>query len=391
MIARLLLAALLATTAAARAQEGGPPPPATGSVRVATFNTSLSRQGAGLAWKAIAEGRDQAQAVARIIRAVRPDVLLVQELDRDPEGLALRALADLLRQPGPEGARGLDYPHIWAAPVNTGVPTGLDLDGDGRAAGPPDAQGWGQFPGQYGMAVLSRMPILEEEVRTFQTLLWREMPASMLPTEALPPEAPEVLRLSSKSHWDVPVRLPDGRELHLLASHPTPPVFDGPEDRNGRRNHDEVRFWLDYVSGEGWMTDDGGRAGALTPGAGFVVLGDLNADPQDGDARRGALLGLLSHPRIQDPRPASPGAAAAATQGGANDSHTGDPSLDTADWRDEGGPGNLRVDYVLPSRDWEVTGDGVFWPAPDDPLAPLVEGGRLPASSDHRLVWADLR
>lgn len=392
MIARHLIAALLAAAPAAQAQELWPPRPDPGSVRVATFNASLSRQGPGLAWKTIAEGGEQPQAIAQIIRAVRPDVLLIQELDHDPEGLALQALADLLRRPGPEGTPGVDYPHTWSAPPNTGVPTGLDLDGDGRAAGPPDAQGWGQFPGQYGMALLSRLPIAVEDVRTFRTLLWRDMPGALLPSDAYPPEALGVLRMSSKSHWDVPVLMPDGRRLHVLASHPTPPVFDGPEDRNGRRNHDEIRFWLDYVSGRGWMTDDEGRSGALTEDEPFVILGDLNADPVDGDARRDALLALLAHPRVKDPRPASPGAAlASAAQGAANARHTGLPDLDTADWRDEGGPGNLRVDYVLPSEGWTVTGAGVFWPAPDHPLAPLVAGGGSLASSDHRLVWADLR
>ena len=386
--------ALLATLAAApaAAAQDWPPAPAPGAIRVATFNTSLSRGGAGLAWKAIAEARDQALAVAAILRAVRPDVLLVQELDHDPEGRALDALAGLLAQPGEDGTPGIDYRHRFSAPPNTGVPSGLDLDGDGEARGPDDAQGWGRFAGQYGMAVLSRLPLDRGAARTFRRLRWAAMPGALLPAEVYPPEAPARLRLSSKSHWDLPVVLPDGRRLHLLASHPTPPVFDGPADRNGRRNHDEVRFWVDYLSGEGWMVDDAGRAGALGEGASAVVLGDLNADPEDGDGRRAAIHALLDHPRLTDPRPRSPGAAAAAlAQGGANARHLGDPALDTADWRDERGPGNLRVDFVLPTRDLEVAGAGVFWPAPDDPRAAWVAGGRRPASSDHRLVWVDLR
>ena len=39
-----------------------------------------------------------------------------------------------------------------------------------------------------------------------------------------------------------------GKTFHLLASHPTPPVFDGDEDRNGKRNHDEVRLIADYIN-----------------------------------------------------------------------------------------------------------------------------------------------
>ena len=73
--------------------------------------------------------------------------------------------------------------------------------------------------------------------------LVREIVIEHLPEE----EELEVVRLSSKSHWDVPVKV-GGHTVHVLASHPTPPTFDGEEDRNGRRNHDEIRFWADYVS-----------------------------------------------------------------------------------------------------------------------------------------------
>jgi len=368
------------------------PAPAEGSVRVAAFNASLSRKGAGMAWRALAEGKDrQVRAVADIIRAVRPDVLLVLELDHDREGLALGALQALLRMDGGAGP-GIDYPHAFAGPVNTGAPSGRDLDGDGEIAGPRDAYGFGLFPGQYGMAVLSRLPLDIPALRSFQMLRWAQMPDALLP-RAFYGDAADVLRLSSKSHWDLPVILPDGTRLHLLASHPTPPVFDGPEDRNGRRNHDEIRFWTDYLSGADWMTDDAGRSGGLEPQAPFVVLGDLNADPRDGDGRLGAVVGLLAHPRVSDPGARSAGAvAAAAAQGGANARHRGDPARDTADWADGArGPGNLRVDYALPSADLTVTGGGVFWPAPGAPGADLVGGGRRATSSDHHLIWVDIR
>ncbi|MAS43618.1 MAG: endonuclease [Rhodobacteraceae bacterium] len=369
-----------------------PPPPEAGAIRVAVFNASLSRRGAGLIWKAILDRQDQVRAFAAILRDVRADVIAVLELDHDAEGLAVTALAELLAETAPDGTPGLDYAHRYAPEVNTGVPTGLDLDGDGDPAGPGDAQGYGKFAGQYGIAVLSRLPLDVGAARSFRRTLWSDMPGGLMPTRFYPREAEAVLRLSSKTHLDLPAVLPDGRRLHLLISHPTPPVFDGAEDRNGRRNHDEIRFWADYVSGAGWIRDDAGGEGGLAAGEGFVVLGDLNADPADGDGRREGIRALLTHPRVQDPAPTSPGGAAAAeAQGGANARHRGDPARDTADWRDERGPGNLRVDFALPSTEWEVTGAGVWWPAPDDPRAALVEGGRLPASSDHRLVWVDIR
>lgn len=356
-----------------------------GVVRIATFNASLNRRNPGeLVQDMRLGGSAQIAAVAEIVQRVAPDVILINEIDWDSRQIAAEMFrAELAKGRG--DAEGIDYPHMFVAPSNTGVASGFDLDGDGRQSGPNDAFGFGYFEGQYGMAIYSRLPFDEPEIRTFQKLLWADMPANLIP-RAYFGDASDALRLSSKSHWDAPVILPDGRRVHLLASHPTPPVFDGPEDKNGRRNHDEIRFWVDYVQGMDWMKDDAGRAGGLPDGAQWVVLGDLNADPYDGASLRGALLGLLG--LAQDAAPASEGAAGAAKEG-ANKRHDGDPANDTADWRDTPGPGNLRVDYVLPSKDVTVVGSGVFWPAEGDPLRRLVGDG-AEGSSDHRLVWIDI-
>ena len=79
----------------------------------------------------------------------------------------------------------------------------------------------------------------------------------------------------------------------------------------------------------------------------------------------------------------------AALQGGANASHRGDPALDTADFSDRA-PGNLRVDYALPSTGLGVVRAGVFWPVQADPLSRLTGTFPFP-TSDHRPVWVDLR
>ena len=372
----LLFFFLLATPAAAQPLALEKP---NGTVRVATFNASLARKGAGVLIADIGKRDPQVLAVAEILRLVRPDIVLINELDYDADGIAVRAFMDLLAA-GPDV---LDLPHHHAGPVNTGVPSRLDLDRDGRTMGPGDALGFGRFPGQYGMAVLSRFEL--GPVRTFQNLLWSTVPWAEEPispdgTPWYTDMAWEMLPLSSKSHWDVTVALPDGRALHVLASHPTPPVFDGPEDRNGLRNAAEIRFWVDYIEGAEWPVDDDGVAGGLADGADFVILGDLNADPLRGDGRRETIAALLGHSLVQDTEPTSPGATAAGRPG------------DTADWPEQNGPGNMRVDYALPSRSLSVTGSGVFWPAPDDPLAQLVQSkGRDHTSSDHRLVWVDFR
>ena len=390
MIGRLLLALAMAISASPSLSDPAPPEP--GAIRVASFNAALSRRNPGelvqeLRLGDAAKTAGQIAAVAEIIQRVRPDIILINEIDRDARSVAATLFRDRLRQ-GTGGTEGVDYPHIYAAEVNTGVLAGIDLDGDGRLRRPGDAFGFGWHEGQYGMAILSRFPFDEAAIRAFARLRWAEMPGALLPRDHYG-EAADVLRLSSKSHWDVPVILPDGRRLHILASHPTPPVFDGPEDANGRRNHDEIRFRTDYVTGADWMTDDAGRKGPLADGALWVALGDLNADPEDGDGRHDGIAGLLAVG--QDPRPTSAGAVEAAETGGANQRHSGDPALDTADWKDEaGGPGNLRVDYALPGPGLDVADAGVFWPATDNTLRRLVgEGGK--DSSDHRLVWVDIR
>ena len=372
------------------------------SARFATFNASLNRAAEGELVADLSTPDDvQAQAVAEVIQRVRPDVLLINEFDFDAEGLAARLFQRNYLSVGHNGARPIFYRYRFVAPSNTGVPSGFDLDNNGSVGGPNDAFGFGAYPGQFGMAVFSRYPILRDRVRTFQRFLWRDMPGALLPDDpATPapadwysPEELTVFRLSSKSHWDLPVLV--GRKvIHTLVSHPTPPVFDGPEDRNGRRNHDEIRLWSDYVlpSRSGYLYDDQGRRGGLKAGARFVIMGDQNADPFDGDSVPGAAQQLLENPRVNASRtPTSPGGPEQAVlQGGANLTHRGDPAFDTADFVDVPGPGNLRVDYVLPSKNLRILAAGVFWPLSSDPLFRLVGVFPFP-TSDHRLVWVDVR
>ncbi|MEM8790018.1 MAG: endonuclease/exonuclease/phosphatase family protein [Pseudomonadota bacterium] len=362
-----------------------------GSVRVALFNAALSREGAGKLILDIEAGKDpQPKTVAEIILRTAPDILILNEFDYDPLQRALTSFAGLLAG-GVAGLPGVDYPHRYHPAVNTGVPSEHDLDGDGVVAGPGDAFGFGRFPGQYGMAVLSRFPL--GPAQTYRLMRWANLPGARRPrnpdgTSHYDDAAWADLRLSSKTHFNLPVTLPDGRVIHLLVAHPTPPVFDGPENANGLRNGDEIKLLTAMIDAPSWLIDDAGL-GAEEPEH-FIVAGDLNADPVDGEGDHVAMDGLLGHPRLVDPRPTSPGALEAAAQGGANERHLSDPARDTADWRDQGGPGNLRVDYLLGSEDLTVLKSGVFWPPEGDPLAPLVRMGASPASSDHRLVWIDI-
>lgn len=404
-----LIGAAAVTAFAGPAVAAPPTGAGTTELRVATYNLSLNRNAPGQLVADLSTGTNaQAKTVAEIIQRANPDIVLLNEFDYVPGGVAADLFRDNYLEVSQGGAAPVEYPYAFVAPSNTGIASGFDLNNNGAVVTTPlapgygdDAFGFGQFEGQFGMAVLSKYPIDADAVRTFQHFLWKDMPGALLPDDpnTVAPadwysaDELEVFRLSSKSHWDVPVDV-NGRTVHVLASHPTPPTFDDVEDRNGLRNHDEIRFWADYVTpgtAGRYIYDDAGATGGLKPGSSFVILGDQNADPLDGDSVDAAIDQLLDHPRITDPLPTSEGAVEASVlQGGANLTHEGDPAYDTADFNDNPAPGNLRADYVLPSRDLRVLDAGVFWPVLADPLSKLTGTFPFP-SSDHRLVWVDLK
>ena len=222
------------------------------------------------------------------------------------------------------------------------------------------------------MAVYSKYPIAPAVSgrssiscgRTCRARACRTTPRRQRRRTGTRPPSSAIFRLSSKSHWDLPLAI-GGKTVHFLVSHPTPPVFDGPEDRNGTRNFDEIRFWADYISParSDYIYDDSGQRGGLKPGELFVIAGDQNSDPLDGDSIPGAIQQLIEHPLVNTKfTPSSPGAVEqSALQGGANATHRSDPRFDTADFADSA-PGNLRADYVLPRKTIQILDGAVFWP-----------------------------
>jgi endonuclease/exonuclease/phosphatase family metal-dependent hydrolase len=365
------------------------------SIRVATFNVSMdatnyvkknqSPKGDELQHNLRNGQHQQIKNIANIIQQVRPDIVLLNEFDYSKQSSAdVKSFIQHYLQVSQDNNEPIAYPYFYSAAVNTGVDSGLDLDKDGIASGiKGDAFGFGLFPGHYGMLVLSKYPIQFEHIRTFQYFLWKDMPDNLLSTikdENGQPyynhEAQQILRLSSKSHWDIPINM-GNHTIHILASHPTPPVFDGPENRNGKRNHDEIRFWTDYLSGSkqsAYIYDDNQKRGGFK-GEHFVIAGDLNASPDEGDGIKNGIQGLLEHPLVN---------AQIVPQSEGGSVHTPDnpySAQHTAEWA-------MRADYVLPSTSLNVTGSGVFWPKPDDLLYHLIKDRK--SSSDHRLVWVDI-
>ncbi|NUQ67776.1 MAG: endonuclease/exonuclease/phosphatase family protein [Phycisphaerales bacterium] len=374
------------------------------ALRVATFNVEDIRT-SDLADAA----NPRLRALAEVIQRLRPNVILLNEIAYDMPGApgwregakpgqnAARFVELYLSVPQADGLIPIRYTPFMA-PVNSGVASGFDLDKDGTVTtsypNPPpsgpdgsprpqtaegqaygnDCWGFGTFPGQYGMALLVGEPleIVAAEVRTFQRLPWDYVPGAFLPTDEhgkpwYTPEQLALFRLSSKSHWDVPVKVPNGAVVHFLCSHPTPPAFDGPEMRNRKRNHDEIRFWADYVSNAPYIVDDTGREGGLTPYVNFVILGDLNADPEKGNSWKNPIrtaLGSIGRLVL----PAAPRA----------DLDVPGLSLtDTAMFK-------MRVDYVLPCKELAVRASGVYRAVP----AARAESRVFP--SDHFPVWVDM-
>lgn len=366
------------------------------STRIAVFNVSMeasnyvSGQGeitGGELSAHLKTGKHvQIKNIAEIIQRTRPHVILLNEFDYSANSHQdIKRFIENYLNVAQQGSQAIDYPFYYSAPVNTGVDSGLDSDNDGIASGiKSDAFGYGLFPGQYGMAILSQYPINTSEIRTFQHFLWKDMPQHLLSeinnedgSHYYSEQAQEILRLSSKSHWDVPINI-NGQVLHILASHPTPPVFDGFENRNGKRNHDEIRFWHDYISGDeaaAYIYDDVGKYGGLS-GQHFIIAGDLNASPLEGDALNYGIISLLNHPRVQEEQiPTSEGAKLHSPNSEFAAQHT-------AAWR-------MRSDYVVPSRHLQIVDSGVFWPTINEPLFRLIKDRK--SSSDHRLVWVDIK
>jgi len=396
MLNRLLAALALTIPATSLlAQDTTPAKPV--AIRVATYNLEDVRP------SDVRNGHQpRLKQLAETIQRIRPNVILLNEIafgaeddyGRNATGATTaRRFNELyLRVAQREGLSPLRY-RVYTARPNTGMPSGYDLNHDGQiktsfplpepsdpVTGRPPAQtdsgraygndswGFGTFPGQYGLALLvdERLEVDEDAIRSFRLFPWRAMPDAVLPRDEngdlwYQDEVLDMVRLSSKTHMDIPVKLPNGAVVHFLVSHPTPPAFDGSEMRNQKRNHDEIRFWADYILNADYIVDDKGVQGGLGAEREFVILGDLNADPDEGSSYRDPMdRYLLANSRINSSLvPVS---------------DIPIPDLDADDTARFG----LRVDYVLPSAGIRPLRGGI-WRTLD-----------VESPSDHFPVWMDL-
>lgn len=275
-------------------------------LRVALWHAPFTSDGPGLLLRDVVQHAAPYPGLATEIARMDADVVVLTRFDYDASGDTLRAFAALI-----------DRGYVFTQPLrsNAGVPTGMDMDGDGRLGEPEDMQAYGHFPGQEALAVLSKWPIDVQAMRHFNDLLWADAPDGLMSAQD-PGQTTQ--KLSSGGHWVVPIEMSVQGQTHriaILIGHADPPVFDGPEDRNGRRNRDELLLWDRII------------AGTEHP---YIWMGNTNLDPHRGEGYRQAMAGFLRGQNRYDPLAGQV----------------------TAHWDT---PGPMRVSYILPSTDFDVT------------------------------------
>ncbi|MCW8328680.1 endonuclease/exonuclease/phosphatase family protein [Photobacterium sp. SDRW27] len=369
--------------------------------------------------KATAQKIIQIRNVAETIQRTRPNVFLLAEFNNKGTGKDMRALDgfhnNYLAYAQNSQVEPISFEYRKNIATNTGKASGFDLNNDGEKTDiKDDAWGFGNYHGQYAFAVFSQFEIDESNVRTFQNFKWKDMPGyeesirivqcddpSKFPegmtckSKWYEDEAWEQFPLSSKNHADIPVIIPTptGEEtIHFLVSHPTPPIWENIAEHNIKRNHAEIEFWNDYVESKNYMYDDNNVYGGLPADSKFVVAGDLNADPIQGDGDLTAINDLLKNPLVNIS--ATIGYQTPTSKGG---QECFDLGICTGDNKDTPyiehitSKSGLRLDHVIPSQNLTVTDSGVFWPASDEDGYHLVYDEELGiskgVSSDHRMVW----
>ncbi|SMY16753.1 endonuclease/exonuclease/phosphatase family protein [Photobacterium aquimaris] len=361
-------------------------------LRVAMFNISMSDTESEKIL-AITTGLNnpRLRRLAAIIQHAAPDVILLCEFDHLGAGGddgALANFCDNYLSIGQYDQHPIEYLYRLCPATNTGLLTEVDLNNDGVISLPADGMGFGHFHGNFGFVLLSKYPIQNENIRSWQHMLWNKMPNALIPRDFYSDEAIDILRLSSKNHLIVPIEC-DQQIINLVCCHPTPPVFDGPERRNAKRNHDEIQLVCDILDNADYLEDDNGNGGGLSDEQAFIVLGDLNADVVDGDGLKAPIKHLLNHTRIH--QQVSHGSLTPKSTGGSEYRPWQRRKGRSNEWTHLGG---MRLDYVLPSANLTVLSSGVFWPSKKHPLRQLIvddKGREKPtAGSDHRLVWVDI-
>lgn len=341
--------------------------------------------------KLLDEDAPQLVAMAQVLDRFRPDILSINELQFDIENVPeaglpgapstvqpgdacqaknARRLADRLHALNPE----LRYDYAVVAMGNSGVEFQTTEEVADNFKVRPD-----EFLGRYSLGLISRYPILHDQVRVLHDLAWHDLPGNSIDAirEDLDIEVPEGYWLFEKAIVVVPIDV-NGSILHVVLLHP---MTSGFHPMNPYRNHDELRALQLWLAGEldapGWEP--------LPEDAMFVLIGDWNVDPEDGDGDRASLPQVLSSPRVVTHFPEG--------EGGTKGVNPRRNTFLSGCGREDGtlpwNPQNkmqMQLDYMLPSTTiGQPTESGIFWPT-----YPSEDWNLACRASDHRLMWEDL-
>ena len=372
------------------------------TIRVATYNTSLFRDTDGQLVRDLEGGNnEQARKIAEVIQRVRPDILLVNEFDYDDAGRAAELFRTKYLAVGQNGCEPIKFDHYFTGPVNTGVPSGRDLNHNGKLGDPDDAIGFGRHEGQYGMLVLSKFPIDREHVRSFQKFLWRDMPeadaarsirrrTSRFTTTTISPSCGSRRKAFGTCRSKCRPAA-DGRAVHaapaVLASRRRPSSTAPRTATAAAITTKSASSPITSIATKGELP--GRRRGqARRPRRRRTVRDRRRSQLRSGRRRKharhdGPAARAPARQRIVHAHERRRPAHGARSFPINSSNNHGDPAHVTSNFTQEG-HGCLRIDYALPSRGLEVVKGGIFWPAPGEPGADAI------TATDHRSVWIDV-
>ncbi len=301
------------------------------SLTIAQWNANMSKKGPGLLIKELLENSSDFENDFLLIQKINPDVLILTNVDQDPQNWS----ADILSQ-------SLKLPYYFTGPTNRGYQSGHDLDQDEKLSA-NDAWGYGIFRGNHSMVILSKYPI--KLVHSFSNFKWSHLENAIPPTIDSKPYYSDKIwdefPLFSSGLWQVEIA-----DTTFIIPYLTPPAFDGEVKYNQLRNRAELSWISNYISGASYV-DDTGTEAKITAMP-FAIVGTLNVDPERGNGHKATIDALLKNPKIND----------------FNENQT------TVDWRDLE-LGEMRVSYILPSHHHS-----------------LIEQGKIEMSaSNHDLIW----
>lgn len=324
------------------------------SIRIATFHIELTRDGPGIALRDIRRAHPQIKALRSIIHTVNPDILLITGIAYDHEQKTIADFADFVG----------NYPYYFSLRPSSGYPSGYDLNMNGKSTDRQDALSYGRFPGHQGMAILSKHRIgnawQDYSTMSFTKLFHISTMKQKDFHDKYSEQSPLVfqniktpikdLPFSSSGHWVVPINISATRTVHLLTFSATAPLISRNSDMtalNLLRNHSELFFWMLFLD----------NAFGIVP-KDFILLGNANTDPYQGNGARALIGRLITHPALQDPIGNTP----------------------TVYWAAKTKLAPMRVDYILPSRTLVIRASGIH-----NPASPAEE-----KASQHRLIWVDI-